>query len=363
MACTFSRSRVAGFTILGLLYFCAWPLIAQVSPDRDERNASAPNVQLNATSDPVPLAPASDIPEPKTTDPHYKNEQARKYDVERIGQRDVGKGLNFYSLKREQELGRELAHEIELQSRILDDPTVNGYVNRLVQDLVRHSDAKVPFVIKVLDNDEFNAFALPGGFLFVNTGTILAAESEAELAGVLAHEIAHVAARHGTRNATKADLFTLTSMAMGVVGGPAVAIARQVAGIAVPMTFLKFSRNAEREADVLGLEYQYAAGYDPVALIDLFERVQASEKKKKGFLAKSFETHPMKEERVRRAQSVIETLLPPRAEYVVSTNSFQEMKGRVAELTRRTGSGRGIPGLILRRDRTSNSDPQPEPAR
>jgi predicted Zn-dependent protease len=256
---------------------------------------------------------------------------AAKYDVTRIGERGIGGGLNIYSLEREQALGREMAKEIENQSRILNDPVITEYVNRIGQLLVRHSDARVPFTIKVLDNDEVNAFALPGGYFYVNSGLILAADNEAELAGVMAHEIAHVAARHATRNATKAQIWNIISLPMVFVGGPAGMIVRQVAGIAVPMTFLKFSRDAEREADLLGLEYEYSAGYDPAALVDFFERLE-TKRKKPNFMAKAFSTHPMNQDRIRRAQKEIETMLPPHDEYVVTTSEFDEIKVRLMEL-------------------------------
>ena len=259
---------------------------------------------------------------------------AGKYDVTRIGARGIGGGINFYSLEKEQVLGQEMAREMESQVRLLTDPVITEYVNRLGQQLVRHSDARVPFTIKVVDSDEVNAFALPGGFFYVNTGLILAAENEAELAGVMAHEIAHVAARHATRNATKSQIWNLISLPMVFVGGPAGMVLRQVAGVAVPMTFLKFSRDAEREADLLGMEYEYAAGYDPAALVNFFEKLDA-QKKKPNFMAKAFATHPMNHDRVKRAQKEIETMLPDRDEYVVTTSEFDEIKARVAQMIAR----------------------------
>ena len=180
-----------------------------------------------------------------------------KYDVSRIGDRGVGGGLDFYSLEREQALGRELAQEVEASSRLVTDPRVTEYVNRVGQNIVRNSDARVPFTIKVIDDDEVNAFALPGGFFYVDSGLILAADNEAELAGVMAHEIAHVAARHATKNATREQLLNLATIPMIFVGGPLGYAVRQIAGLALPMSFLKFSRDAEREADLLGLEYEY----------------------------------------------------------------------------------------------------------
>ena len=244
-----------------------------------------------------------------------------KYDIAKIGDRKVGKGFDLYSLDREQLLGKELASEVEQSAKLVKDPVITEYVNRIGQNLVRNSDARVPFTIKVIDNDEVNAFALPGGFFYVNTGLILAAENEAELAGVMAHEIAHVAARHATKNATRSQIFNLVSIPLIFVGGPAGYAARQVIGLAVPLSFLKFSRDAEREADLLGLEYQYACGYDPEEFVRFFEKLHKQEKRQKhGLLAKAFATHPMTGERVKKAQQAIEQYLPAKNEYIVDTS-------------------------------------------
>jgi beta-barrel assembly-enhancing protease len=258
-----------------------------------------------------------------------------KYDIAKIGDRSVGKGINFYNLDKERALGKELAMEVEQASRLVTDPVVTEYVNRIGQNLVRNSDAKVPFTIKVIDNDEVNAFALPGGYFFVNTGLILAAENESELAGVMAHEIAHVAARHATKNQTKGQIWNLASIPLIFVGGPVGYAIQQAAGLAVPMSFLKFSRDAEREADLLGLEYQYASGYDPGSFVQFFEKIKMKDKHKPNFLAKAFSTHPMTEDRIARAQNEIEALLPDRDQYVVDTSEFQEVKGRLSELVNR----------------------------
>lgn len=294
----------------------------------------------------------------KTAKPGKLAKLGGKYDVTRIGERGIGKGVNFYSIEKEQQLGQQFAKELESQSRVLTDPVVTEYVNRLGQQLVRHSDAQVPFVIKVLDSDEINAFALPGGYFYVNSGLILAADNEAELAGVMAHEIAHVAARHATKNATKSQIWNLVSLPMIFVGGPAGMIVRQVASLAVPMTFLKFSRDAEREADLLGLEYQYAAGYDPSALVDFFEKLEARHKKQ-NFIGKAFATHPMNEDRIRRAQKEIASMLPERDQYIITTSEFNEVKGRLASMIARKPV---LPELIgdkpvLRRSSRSDEAP------
>src|SRR5579864_3287867 len=217
-----------------------------------------------------------------------------KKDPDQIGNRDVGKGVNFYSLEKEIALGKGLAQQVEKQAKIINDPVISEYVNRVGQNLVRNSDAKVPFTIKVIDSEDVNAFALPGGFFFVNSGLILKADNEAELAGVMAHEIAHVAARHGTRQATRGEIANLATIPLIFMGGGWTTYGiYQAASVLVPIGFLKFSRGFESEADMLGLEYMYKAGYDPTAFVDFFEKIETLEKRKPGTMAKVFSTHPM----------------------------------------------------------------------
>ena len=210
----------------------------------------------------------------------------KEKDPDEIGNRDVGKGVNFYSIEKEIALGKQMAQEVERQAKIVDDPVIAEYVNRIGQNLVRNSDAKVPFTIKVIDSEEINAFALPGGFFFVNTGILLNADNEAEMAGVMAHEIGHVAARHGTRQATRGQIAQIGSIVpLIAVGGMAGYGIYQAMGLVVPMGFLKFSRGFESEADMLGLEYMYKSGYDPGAFVDFFEKVQSQEKRKPGTMS------------------------------------------------------------------------------
>ena len=253
----------------------------------------------------------------------------KEKDPDQIGNRDVGKGVNFYSLDKEIALGKQLAQEVERQAKIIDDPVVAEYVNRLGQNLVRNSDAKVPFTIKVVQSAEVNAFALPGGFFFVNSGLILKADNEAELAGVMAHEIAHVAARHGTKQATKGELMQLGTLPLIFMGGWTPYLIYQATGAAIPITFLAFSRGAESEADMLGLQYMYKAGYDPEAFVDFFEKIQTLEKKKPGTMSKVFSTHPMTEDRIKAAQRNIQEYLKAKPEYVVTTSEFNDVKSRL----------------------------------
>jgi len=275
----------------------------------------------SAVSTPATLTPTVTTGQP-TNEPD-------KYNVTLIGHRNVGNGLNFYSLEREIAIGQDLAKQVEQSSKLVTDAEVVEYVNRIGQNLVRNSDSRVPFTIKVIDSGEVNAFALPGGFFYVDSGLILAAESEAELAAVMAHEIAHVAARHATKNMTKQQLWNMASISLMFVGGPAGYALAEVASIAVPMSFLKFSRDSEREADMLGLQYDYAAGYDPQAFIQFFERLKAEEKQKHSKIVKLFSTHPMTADRIGAAQAEIQTYLPDRDSYVVDTSEFETMKARL----------------------------------
>lgn len=256
-------------------------------------------------------------------------------DIDNIGNRNVGKGLNRYSIEKEIALGKALAQEVERTSKIVDDPVIAEYVNRVGQNLVKHSDAQVPFTIKVVDSDEVNAFALPGGFFFVNTGLILAAENESELAGVMAHEISHVAARHGTRQATRAEVANWASLPLIFLGGWAGYGIRQAIGLALPLGFLKFSRGFEEEADYLGVQYMYAAGYDPNGMVTFFERIQAQEKHKPGSISKAFETHPQTPDRIKRCQDEIAKLLPAKDAYIVTTSDFDSNKARLQGIENR----------------------------
>ncbi|HXE74135.1 MAG TPA: M48 family metallopeptidase [Candidatus Xenobia bacterium] len=251
-------------------------------------------------------------------------------DIERIGERDINKGsVNFYSLEREIALGQQLSAQVEASSRLLRDSRVQRFVDDVVQNLVRNSDSQVPFTVKIIDSDEVNAFALPGGYLYVNTGLILEAETESELAGVLAHEIAHVTARHTTKQASKRTLMELLSIPLLFVGGPVAYGVQQAMGLAVPLAFLKFSRNAEREADYLGLQYAYAANYDPTAMVDFLERMGQKERSR---VPMAFSSHPMTKDRIQRAQTEIATILPERPEHVVSTSRFEVVKNNLQRL-------------------------------
>jgi predicted Zn-dependent protease len=287
----------------------------------------------------------------------------KENDPDAIGDRNVSGSVNFYSLEKEIALGKQLAQQVERQSKILKDPVVSEYINRIGQNLVRNSDAKVPFTIKVIEDPQVNAFALPGGFLFVNSGLILKADTEAELAGVMGHEIAHVAARHGTRQATKAEIAQLATIPLIMMGGAAAYGIYEASGLLVPMAFLKFSRNIEAEADYLGLQYMYKTGYDPTAFVDFFEKIETLEKRKPGTVSKLFATHPPTEDRIKKVQKEIAEILKPRPEYVVTTSEFNDVKARLAMLEnqRRPDQPAADPNRpTLRRNPDSNTPIQDE---
>jgi predicted Zn-dependent protease len=307
-----------------------------------------------AAPQPAQTQAPQDQPVPQKDTVHPKNSRE---DVEAIGNRNVGKGVNFYSLEHEIALGKSLAQEVERSSKLIDDPVVTEYVNRVGQNLVRNSDARVPFTIKVIDSDEVNAFALPGGFFYVNSGLILRAQEESELAGVMAHEISHVCARHGTKNATKGEAMQLAMIPLMLLGpgGWAGYGIYEAASLAIPVTYLKFSRDSEREADYLGLQYMYKAGYDPNSYVTFFERIQADEKRRPGTIPKVFSTHPPTPDRIEATQKEIARILPARQEYIVTTSEFDSVKSRLRNIMFARKVSDNQPGKPTLRTKTAQS--------
>src|SRR6266576_323585 len=295
----------------------------QDSGQQDPAKTQPPAVQRQSQQQ---LGSEQPVPQQDTVNP--KNS---KDDVEAIGNRKVSCHMNWFSLEKEIGLGKQLAQEVERSSKLIDDPIVTEYVNRVGQNLVRNSDARVPFTIKVIDSDEVNAFALPGGFFYVNSGLILRAQEESELAGVMAHEISHVCARHGTKNATKGELMQLATIPLILLGpgGWAGYGIYQGLNLAIPVTYLKFSRDAEREADYLGIQYMYKTGYDPNSYVTFFERIQADEKRRPGTIPKVFSTHPPTPDRIENTQKEIARILPAKQEYLVTTSEFDTVKARL----------------------------------
>src|SRR5450631_4473722 len=312
------------------------PDTPKIDPSKSDPKSKAPAGKDGASAaqgDQASLPPAV-----QAADPDKVKHDGGIDDVDAIGNRNVGcnRGMgNWYSIEKQIAMGKSFSMQVESQSKMVSDPVVTEYVNRLGQNLVRNSDAQVPFTIKVIDSDVVNAMALPGGFFYVNSGLILAADEEAEMAGVMSHEIAHVAACHAARENTRGNLMNLASIPLIFVGGPIGYAGYEAAGLAVPLTFMKFSRSFEAEADYLGLQYMYKAGYDPQAFISFFEKVQAEEKKKPGTLSKAFATHPQTPDRIEKTQEEISTILPARPQYLVSTSEFDDVKSRLGALENR----------------------------
>ena len=301
------------------------------SSDQTQATAAA-----NTASSPVDTA-ANTAP---TADAPKETHDKGKNDIDDIGNRKIGntgKSIgNWYSIDTDVKLGKQYAMMVESSARMIQDPEIVEYVNRIGQNLVRNSDAKVPFTIKVVDSDDINAFALPGGFFYVNSGLILAADNEAELAGVMAHEIAHVAARHQTREMTRANYVSFASVPLIFVNSWGIYEAASAAmSLALPVTFMKFQRGFESEADYLGLQYMYKAGYDPQAFIAFFEKIKALEKEKPGTLAKAFSSHPPTPDRIEKSQDEIRNILPARPEYILDTSEFDQVKSRLAAFENR----------------------------
>jgi predicted Zn-dependent protease len=305
--------------------------------------------------------------------PPDQSDQVKTYhdgsikDISAIGNRNVGCGRgvgNWYSVESQVNMGHQYAQQIDSSGKLIKDPVITEYVNRLGQNLVRNSDAKVPFTIKVIDDESINAFALPGGFFYVNTGLILAADNEAEVAGVMSHEIAHVAACHVARENTRGNLLQMASIPLIFVGGLGGLAAQEAVGLALPIGFLKFSRAFEAEADYLGVEYMYKSGYDPQAFTAFFEKIEVLEKKKPGTLSKAFESHPPTPDRIEKSQEEINTILPPQPTYKVDTSEFQDVKARLARLENRRKlddqKDNGHPDLRRASQPGDSGDDQPE---
>jgi predicted Zn-dependent protease len=340
----FSRATSA-FALTASLLIGSVAAVAQTpatKPADDAQKTTQTQSDQKATADPKQAEAKKTVPAPvvkSSGKPLSTNE-----DPNQIGKRNINTGIIAKmsgSTEKEVRLGRELAAEVDRQAKFVDDPAITEYVNRVGQNIVLHSDSKVPFTIKVIDSDEVNAFALPGGFFYVNKGLILAADNEAELAGVMAHEIAHVAARHAVENQTKASLLEYGAIAGSIfLGGIPGMIYQNTAGIGLLGIFMKFSRGAEEEADKLGVQYMYAAGYDPGAMATMFEKLEAKNKKKPGLIARAFSTHPAPPDR-RASALALAARFPEHEEYVISSSEFQRVKSRLLRLSNARASTAG----------------------
>jgi hypothetical protein len=321
-----------------------------------ESKDAAKKVKEQNKTDTLP-SPGQDL------DPHIK--PGSEDDVNAVGTRNIGgRGVgNWYSTDWEIRNGKAYSMEIEKSAHLVTDPVIVEYVNRVGQNIVKNSDCKVPFTIKVIDSDEINAMALPGGFFYVNSGLIMAADEEAELAGVMAHETAHVCAHHAARQMTKMNYAQIGSIPLiiftqGTWTGYGIYEATQ---LAIPITFLKFSRMDEAEADWLGVQYMYKSGYDPQAFIQFFEKIDALEKHKPGTLSKVFADHPQTPDRILHSEEEIATILPARPDYMVTTSEFDDVKARLARLEnkRKINDGKGGNKPTLRRTTTANGNNDP----
>ena len=330
---------------------CAGSLLIMpqaLASDKGESTQSSASAEASAPSSSTP-ASSRDAGPP-----------SEKYDVDRIGQRNIGHGVNLYSLEKEHALGATMASAIDRGTRYVADPEVNGYVSRLAQNLVRHSDAVVPFRVKVIDSSDHRVFSLPGGFLYIDRGLIAEVDSEAQLAALMAHEIAHVAARHATRLATRKSAWNVLSIPLIWASGPAALGTKQIG----PLSMKKFSRDAEIEADLLGIEYQYAAGYDPNAFVEALEKLHGKESAReanrsslRNQIVRVLSNYPPMDDRIQRLQTEISSFLPARNDYVLDTSEFQAVKAKVTDrpILRRSRPGDDpIAGPVLRKPPAEN---------
>jgi predicted Zn-dependent protease len=352
---------VPGFTLTG--YGQNTPQSSPPSSPSSTPPSAAPADTPPASSAPASSAPDSNTPPADSKMPGVK--QGSIDDVNAVGTRDIGgRGMgNWYSTETEIRMGKSYAMQLEKSVKFVNDPVVVEYVNRIAQNLVKNSDAKVPFTIKVIDSDEVNAMALPGGFMYVNSGLILTADDEAEMAGVIAHEISHVAAHHAVREQTRMNYAQLGTIPLIFIGGWTGYGIYEAAQIGIPLTFLQFSRGFESQADFLGVQYMYRSGYDPQAFVTIFEKLENLEKTKPHLIAKAFSSHPQTPDRIEATQKEIATLLPPRAEYVVTTSEFDDVKARLARIENKRKLNDGGKGNqpTLRRASSSNNDPNAPP--
>jgi beta-barrel assembly-enhancing protease len=327
----------------------------QTSPVPPTESPSSSDAAPSSSTPPPP--PPSKTPNADGSMPGVKTGSIE--DVNAVGTRDIGKrGMgNWYSTESEIKMGKSYAMQLEKSTKFITDPEVTEYINRIGQNIVKNSDCKVPFTIKVIDTDEINAMALPGGFFYVNSGLILAADEEAELAGVMAHETAHVCAHHAAREMTRANYAQLSTIPLIMIGGWTGYGIYEAANIAIPVTFLEFSREFEAQADYLGIQYMYRAGYDPQAFITFFEKIQDLEKHKPGAVAKVFSDHPQTPDRIEHSQEEIAKILPPRDEYIVTTSEFDDVKARLARIENKRKLNDGKNGQKPTLRRVSSSDP------
>lgn len=235
--------------------------------------------------------------------------------------------LNLVSLQEEWQLGSQLHRDVSRQLTIVNDPVANEYVNRIGRQLAaRTYYRELPWNFHIVQDPAINAFAIPGGHIYVHSGLIKATDNAAELASVLGHELSHGVARHGTENLTKQYGFGIVA---GLVLGNNPAVYQQLlAQIVGGGLFAKYSRDAEREADRLGMDAMYAAGYDPTGMVTMFQELLAQQRSSPGGVAKFFSSHPLTEERIANARAQMATL-PPKPNLILQDSRFADVKTRL----------------------------------
>ena len=236
-------------------------------------------------------------------------------------------GINLISVDEEKELGTKFTAEIEKQRQVVTDPEVNGYVDRVGKRLITGArEVPFPFTFKVIKDDSVNAFAVPGGHIYVHTGLIKAAASEEELAGVMAHEINHVVARHGTRQLTQQYGYGLVLQL--VLGDNPNMLAQLAASLFGKAGMMHYSREMESQADYLGVETMYKAGFNPEGMVTFFAKLEQPNQAPPGQLTKFFSSHPYTADRLQSVRSEIATL-PPKAYRPEDPETFMRIKARL----------------------------------
>ncbi len=335
-----ARCVTAAWLLAGLIAVAQQSTPPATAPAQTGGSAPAPAPATERATTPAVTSEPDPLPG-KDFNAHIR--KGSEQDVTAVGRRRIGaRGIrNWYSTNWELQIGRQYAIEIDAAAPMVTDPFVTGYVNRIGQKLVRNSDARIPFTIKVLNSKAINAMSLPGGYLYVDSGLILTCDSEDELAGVMAHEIAHVTAHHAAREMTKMDYMAVGSIPMmlfgqGLWAGYGVYQGTQ---LAMPVGLLEFSRQHEAEADYLGVQYMYRAGYDPQGMVAIFEKLDALEKQRRNAIPVAFRAHPATAERIRAVQREIATILPPRPKYLVTTSEFEQVKARLQRIQTKRSAG------------------------
>lgn len=286
--------------------------------------------------------------------------KSKKDNPNDIGNRKVA-GWSLISRQKEMAIGKQYAEQIDHSAKLIKDPVVNEYVNRVEQNIAQNSDAQFPISVRVIDDPSINAFTLPGGFMFVDSGTILAADNEAELAGVLAHETGHVAERSWASEMTKREIMQFAMLPL-MFTPMSIGTYYAVSGImstGIPIAFLKFDRNQEEGADFLGIQYMWKAGYDPQDLVTFFGKVVNEERQSPGSVSQIFMDHPPTPDRIIKCEEEIKGLLPKRSEYLINTSEFNDIKARlITDLRVPRNIHRGNQPTLERRQTAGHPPPQ-----